>query len=936
MGQQIDSITVLKADSLVGLSNKFYTEGDFENSANTRKEAILFYKNIGDWKNVVAQYNSLYTITIEDEDLQSAELALDSAFFYIGKLEDRPTEYFYTLGNLGYEEWLRTNYSQAINYLSEAVFGLDSIGTPFYYYANSLHTLLASCRQKGENVKAIDLCELYIDKLSQEENVDASNVAKLIFEKGLSQRDNASYDEAIITMKQALGKNKEIENVNSRLTNKYRYNRSLARIYRMTGQLDSALYYINYSNSIRIDQKKQINYLSHFYKANILYDLHRKSEAITELESSISKYESRKIKKNKTRSTLYSLMGRIYTDLDIKDSSQHYLAIASDFLAIPIDKKFDSYNDYIESRSFNLNNVKTLSCIADGEMLNYKLTQNKEYRENAIMRYEQAFNGTKYLYKELSSNSAKYQLNNNLQSYIGQYLSLLLEIYNENNDDALLDKIFQLIEDNKSIVLKEDIYKRKILEQSQLPTSVLENDISYRKQINDLNRKIYNHKSKSESAEKLLADWKNELIQSKIDYERFQREMEKTYPEFYKSNYEISNIDLEAIQKELKSDECYLNYFNVNKKLVCIWISNTEKGLLIIDDKEYVKNDIVDFITQVRTKPIEDIDLISFHKFKSLGYSIFEKLIPTEARKYSEIIVSPYDFLYYLPFEILLTDSSNRANSFKSLSYLLDQSAISYAFSSDLFIQSRVKSNYDKSIEVVSYAPFNSETLVSEERNIDGEILANLGCSGDELGYISSYYKNNSFINSEATAEVFLSNTDFDIIHLATHASVEDQDENFNKLYFANDYVALQDVSEMELSTSLVVLSACNTGMGNIRSGEGMINLGRGFRSAGVSSIITSLWSLNDCTTSLIIDKFYSNLTDMGISQSLRLAKMTYLAEANKQKAHPYYWSGLIFSGNSKVFQSSKMNLSNSLTIGYVIMGVILIVFMYKKTKSIS
>jgi hypothetical protein len=936
VGQQIDSITVLKADSLVGLSNKFYTEGDFENSANTRKEAILFYKNIGDWKNVVAQYNSLYTITIEDEDLQSAELALDSAFFYIGKLEDRPTEYFYTLGNLGYEEWLRTNYSQAINYLSEAVFGLDSIGTPFYYYANSLHTLLASCRQKGENVKAIDLCELYIDKLSQEENVDASNVAKLIFEKGLSQRDNASYDEAIITMKQALGKNKEIENVNSRLTNKYRYNRSLARIYRMTGQLDSALYYINYSNSIRIDQKKQINYLSHFYKANILYDLHRKSEAITELESSISKYESRKIKKNKTRSTLYSLMGRIYTDLDIKDSSQHYLAIASDFLAIPIDKKFDSYNDYIESRSFNLNNVKTLSCIADGEMLNYKLTQNKEYRENAIMRYEQAFNGTKYLYKELSSNSAKYQLNNNLQSYIGQYLSLLLEIYNENNDDALLDKIFQLIEDNKSIVLKEDIYKRKILEQSQLPTSVLENDISYRKQINDLNRKIYNHKSKSESAEKLLADWKNELIQSKIDYERFQREMEKTYPEFYKSNYEISNIDLEAIQKELKSDECYLNYFNVNKKLVCIWISNTEKGLLIIDDKEYVKNDIVDFITQVRTKPIEDIDLISFHKFKSLGYSIFEKLIPTEARKYSEIIVSPYDFLYYLPFEILLTDSSNRANSFKSLSYLLDQSAISYAFSSDLFIQSRVKSNYDKSIEVVSYAPFNSETLVSEERNIDGEILANLGCSGDELGYISSYYKNNSFINSEATAEVFLSNTDFDIIHLATHASVEDQDENFNKLYFANDYVALQDVSEMELSTSLVVLSACNTGMGNIRSGEGMINLGRGFRSAGVSSIITSLWSLNDCTTSLIIDKFYSNLTDMGISQSLRLAKMTYLAEANKQKAHPYYWSGLIFSGNSKVFQSSKMNLSNSLTIGYVIMGVILIVFMYKKTKSIS
>ena len=85
-----------------------------------------------------------------------------------------------------------------------------------------------------------------------------------------------------------------------------------------------------------------------------------------------------------------------------------------------------------------------------------------------------------------------------------------------------------------------------------------------------------------------------------------------------------------------------------------------------------------------------------------------------------------------------------------------------------------------------------------------------------------------------------------------------------------------------------------------------MVNLGKGFRSAGVPSFVTSLWSINDCATASIVDQFYSRLENENISNALRLAKLDYLSKADKLTAHPYYWSGLIFSGNKNVFSAGS------------------------------
>jgi CHAT domain-containing protein len=125
----------------------------------------------------------------------------------------------------------------------------------------------------------------------------------------------------------------------------------------------------------------------------------------------------------------------------------------------------------------------------------------------------------------------------------------------------------------------------------------------------------------------------------------------------------------------------------------------------------------------------------------------------------------------------------------------------------------------------------------------------------------------------------------------------------------------------------LVTLSACQTGIGKLQKGEGMLSLARAFNYAGASSIITTLWKINDQSTSEIMASFYKNLSD-GLSkkEALRQAKLTYLTTNDDPLLnHPYYWSGIVLTGNTMPVVSTNYLLWIFLSIA----GVVLIRFLY-------
>ena len=110
-------------------------------------------------------------------------------------------------------------------------------------------------------------------------------------------------------------------------------------------------------------------------------------------------------------------------------------------------------------------------------------------------------------------------------------------------------------------------------------------------------------------------------------------------------------------------------------------------------------------------------------------------------------------------------------------------------------------------------------------------------------------------------------------------------------------YLTAEELQWLDLSgTRLVVLSACETALGRTRSGEGMIGLRRACRLAGARTVVSSLWTVPDDGTSLLMTRFYDNLwgRGMGALESLREAQLSLIAERYPPRA----WGGFVLSGD--------------------------------------
>jgi CHAT domain-containing protein len=116
----------------------------------------------------------------------------------------------------------------------------------------------------------------------------------------------------------------------------------------------------------------------------------------------------------------------------------------------------------------------------------------------------------------------------------------------------------------------------------------------------------------------------------------------------------------------------------------------------------------------------------------------------------------------------------------------------------------------------------------------------------------------------------------------------------FSALRLADGWITVRDVCAMNLNAELVTLSACETGLNLVFTGEELLGLSRGFLSAGASSLLLTLWNVNDEATQNLMKIFYEEVKKgKSFAESLRIAKLNFI----KQNAHPYFWSPFILIG---------------------------------------
>jgi CHAT domain-containing protein len=106
------------------------------------------------------------------------------------------------------------------------------------------------------------------------------------------------------------------------------------------------------------------------------------------------------------------------------------------------------------------------------------------------------------------------------------------------------------------------------------------------------------------------------------------------------------------------------------------------------------------------------------------------------------------------------------------------------------------------------------------------------------------------------------------------------------------------EISALKLDADLVVMSACRTGLGKLVRGEGMMGLTRSFMLAGAKSVMVSLWSVSDRSTSVLMDEFYRNLIGRNLSRASALQRAQLTLISDKKYSHPFYWAPFILVGD--------------------------------------
>ncbi len=146
-------------------------------------------------------------------------------------------------------------------------------------------------------------------------------------------------------------------------------------------------------------------------------------------------------------------------------------------------------------------------------------------------------------------------------------------------------------------------------------------------------------------------------------------------------------------------------------------------------------------------------------------------------------------------------------------------------------------------------------------------------------------------------------------LHLAAHGSFRSDNPLFSGLALADGWLTTLDIFNLRLHTSLVTLSACETGRSVIGGGDELLGLMRAFLYAGAASLVLSQWAVDDRSTALFMDHFYKNLKrGCTKGESLRQAQLAFLPcaghgiECPAEYSHPYFWAPFFLVGDSGAF----------------------------------
>ena len=537
--------------------------------------------------------------------------------------------------------------------------------------------------------------------------------------------------------------------------------------------------------------------------------------------------------------------------------------------------------------------------------------------EAAFSTFEKCDTLIQSLLEKYQADQSKYFFSDKALPIYENAITLAFHFFEKNKTPHYAEAAINFAEKNKALVLLENLKDTRAKNFGGVPQNLLDEERTGRAEVAYLEKQLYEADSDS-----LKVKTRSQLFNAKEQLRRFNEHLETQFPKYFDLKVaKTAPLSISSIQQSLDAQTLAVSYFVGDSSLFAFAFSKTDCQIFA---QKQTLNAAQNFKTLRKSlsneKFITDSTMLAEQTFCSLSHAFFKVLIEKPLATLNanstltRLRIVPDGYLGYLPFELLLTKPTTKWKG-QDVPYLLRQYAVSYAYSL------RLIDNTEGSFSAQNFGGFgieyDDETLKSlsnadstskdEEKNTRSDVLSRLAFADDEVKNIQTLLGGGQiWLNGGATKFAFMRHApNCGILHLAMHGAIDEKNPLnsgliFSKTDSSKDYfLSGYDLFAMQFKTGLAVLSACNTGNGELRRSEGVMSLARAFAYAGCPSTVMSLWSIPDESTSKVMLAFYKNLKNGAPKDiALQKAKLEYLENCPPQYSIPNEWGATVVIGN--------------------------------------
>lgn len=469
---------------------------------------------------------------------------------------------------------------------------------------------------------------------------------------------------------------------------------------------------------------------------------------------------------------------------------------------------------------------------------------------------------------------------------INEYLiKLKLELLEITGDKRLIDDVLLVKESGVYSRIRSRLQQTKASRFTGVSDQILERERQLRARFAD----VFEEDDAVSTYLSLSQEW-----------ESLMREIQHSYPRYYQARFAPLVPDDIKLPDNIQA----VRYFFVADELKAVVYARGEKHLFNL----HFEKDLLEELTNYWHLPVM-LGNTSHALYLQL-WKPFEHLLDKE-----RVVIIPDGVLFNLSFEMLLNEAVGSFEGFAEKSLLMKHD-ISYNISlwlSSWLQQKKIKDNF------VAFTPGFIDSMkekylimLRDSSEIDNDYLTLLPqpFTINMAQKAAGLFGGKRFAYEQSTAEAFRNVAGKNkIIHIGTHAESNNISPAYSRLIFAkalhedaaqdDNFIYAHEIYNIDMSSYLTVLTACETGKPVYQPGEGMISLSHAFQYSGSESLLTSLWKIDEKASMEITGYFYEYLqSGHAKDRALKLAKLKYLSTASGRTKSPQYWAGLILIGD--------------------------------------